>query len=403
MRLQQLAMTVMVVGSLVFLGGCGGTDSTASAAPEAASSVQTGNAAIASLVETGDPATDDTAAEASAAAEPIQLAAASTDRSGTPRIVVDDPIFDFGSMEVGEQREHSWVIRNEGTADLHITSVRPSCGCTNTAMADDIIPPGGSSTLSSVLDLPRQVGAVRKNIAIHSNDPQQGTVVVAFVGTATQAIVLDPQVLAFQNVEREAELTMTASLKAYEEGLTFNITEVSTGTDENFDASYETIEEGRHYEIIVKTRPPLHNDYLRDRVYIHTDHPTLNLIQLTVVANVLTDIISAPDVIRLNADHTDPIKRMILLRAGRVTDFTVTGVDLPDPAMSYEVTVRQQGMVYVEVDNIVAKPELEGTHIIVYTDAESVPEVRIPISVVGTGDRTLPSITSGASEADTSG
>jgi hypothetical protein len=404
MQFRVFAWVAACCGILV-LAACGSPEPTAAGAPEPPGA-RTGEAAIAALAPPADEPVA-TAAEADAgspdavpAEAPVQLAAA-TER-GTPRIVVEEPIFDFGSMEVGTKREHSWVIRNEGDADLHITSVRPSCGCTNTQMADDIIPPGGYSTLSSVLDLPRQVGPVRKNIAIYSNDPQQGTVVVAFTGTATQAIIMDPQVLAFQGLERDAAVTQTVDIYAYEDDLQFTLPQIRAESGEFFDASIETVEEGRRYRVHVTTKPPYSADYLRDRIYIWTDHEELQLLQLTVVGNVLNDIISMPDIIRLSADHEEPLKRMILLRAGRISNFKVTGVDLPNPGMSYEVTERQAGMVYVEVSNIVANPELSGTEIVIHTDAPSVPEIRVPITVVGSGDRTFPTLVTGSGEAPAS-
>jgi hypothetical protein len=404
MRFQRLAMGALACGAMVFLQACGAPEpsSAAPAATAAAASAKTGDEAIAALVSADEPAVEEAApeaavqeaveaVEASATDSPAVTVAQAADSSaqpvvaaaGTPRIVVDEPIYDFGRMETGQKREHQWTVRNAGDTDLIIHSVRPSCGCTNTAMADDVIPPGGSTTLTSVLDLPRQVGPVRKNIAISSNDPQQSTMMVAFVGEATQAIMIEPQVLSFQNIEPDAVETLTADIRSTEEGVTFNILDIGFREDGAFDVEYETVEEGLHYRLKVTTRPPLTGSHASEQIIVGTDNERATNVYLTAVATILTDIITAPDVIRLSALHTDPLKRMILLRGGRVTEFAITDVTLPHPDMTYTVTERLPGMLYVEVANIVAHPDLDGTEIIVHTDAPSVPEIRVPISVVG--------------------
>ena len=412
MRLYHWALSAVAAGAFVLLGACGAPESAAPVAA-ASSEVKTGDEAIAELAAVVDPVqseaspASDAAKAAVEATEPVEVAIAAEtvdtpeapepdaaspapvqvaqapQQGGTPRIAVDEPIFDFGRMEVGEKRDHTWTIRNMGDADLEIRNVRPSCGCTNTAVADDIVPPGGTTTLASTLDLPRQTGPVRKNIAIHSNDPQQGTLVVAFVGEATQAIVLDPPVITFQNIEQDEQASRTVEVRATEDDLSFQITGLDFATGQAFGAETETVEEGRHYRVHVSTLPPMAGSHISDYLTIETDHDRVSSLRLTMVANVLSDIVTAPDVLRLNAAHPEAIKRVILLRAGRVTEFTVTGVDLPDPDMEYTVNERQPGMLYIEVDNIVARPELDGTEVVVHLDAPSVPEVRIPITVVG--------------------
>lgn len=54
-----------------------------------------------------------------------QGAAADT-QSGVPKIVAADAAYDFGKVKSGEDVEHVWKIRNEGTADLFLLSAKGS-------------------------------------------------------------------------------------------------------------------------------------------------------------------------------------------------------------------------------------------------------------------------------------
>jgi len=50
---------------------------------------------------------------------------------GEPKlIVVGDKTHDFGDLKLNEKVNHTFTVKNEGTADLVILSARASCGCT---------------------------------------------------------------------------------------------------------------------------------------------------------------------------------------------------------------------------------------------------------------------------------
>jgi hypothetical protein len=59
-----------------------------------------------------------------------------------PRILCEEPTFDFGSRDASETVDHTFVLRNTGTADLEIKSVQPACGCTTAELEKKTVPPG---------------------------------------------------------------------------------------------------------------------------------------------------------------------------------------------------------------------------------------------------------------------
>lgn len=358
------------------------TDTTMPSRPEG----QVEAAVVDALLDAAEPSAPATARRNPAQPEVIQTAQA----AGSPRIVVEEPVFNFGSLEVGESIDHVWTIRNDGDVDLEISNVRAACGCTNTNLASRVIAPGESTTLSSTLEMPRQMGDVRKSIALSSNDPNARTTVVSFEGRATQAIAVEPHVLAFRDIDENALLTMSAEITS-QDGTAFQVEEVSAEQG-LFDLEWETVEQGTHYRVHVTTRPPFEASYVTDRISIKTDHPRLGTLQMAAVANVSRDLNTAPEVLRMSSATTGPINRMVLIRAGRVSEFSVTGVEVPDPEMTYEVTQRQPGMLYIEIKNIVAKPELNGAELIVHTDVPTMPEVRIPFEVVQTEEAITPGV-----------
>lgn len=51
-------------------------------------------------------------------------------QTGMPKISIDNREHDFGELNLKDKAEHTFVIKNEGTADLIILEAKPSCGCT---------------------------------------------------------------------------------------------------------------------------------------------------------------------------------------------------------------------------------------------------------------------------------
>jgi hypothetical protein len=86
-----------------------------------------------------------------------------------PKAVIAEPIFDAEAVPVGEKIVHDFVVRNEGTEPLEITSVRPACGCT-VAEFDRTIGPGGSGKIHAVLDTSTFAGPIAKNISVFTSD-----------------------------------------------------------------------------------------------------------------------------------------------------------------------------------------------------------------------------------------
>jgi hypothetical protein len=85
-----------------------------------------------------------------------------------PRCVIVDPEQDLGEF-TEPTRKHFLVIRNDGDAPLAVKKVHSNCGCVVSPMADPIIAPGETGTLS--LELAAAPGPRRVLVTLETNDP----------------------------------------------------------------------------------------------------------------------------------------------------------------------------------------------------------------------------------------
>ena len=98
---------------------------------------------------------------------------AATDQSGKPKIDVQQPVFEAGSLYRSKTKlEHAFDIKNTGNSDLKILSARPGCGCTVTKF-DQLIAPGADGKVYASVDVSHFKGPIEKYVDVETNDPVQ--------------------------------------------------------------------------------------------------------------------------------------------------------------------------------------------------------------------------------------
>ena len=126
----------------------------------------------------------------------------------SPDISVSPASYDFGTVQVGNAAEKDFVVSNVGGASLNITEV--SITGTNASefsvSADSCngttLTPGENCTVT-VAFRPQSAGAKNATLEIVSNDPDEGTVSVALLGTgalATYTLTLEKHGTGFAEV-----------------------------------------------------------------------------------------------------------------------------------------------------------------------------------------------------------
>jgi hypothetical protein len=91
-----------------------------------------------------------------------------------PKISIEPPSFDFGTVIGGRTVEKEFIIRNFGGEDLAIAKIVPSCGCTVVDQEfQKPIKAGSTGSFRLSLRVPPSPGHVVKSVIVKSNDPSQ--------------------------------------------------------------------------------------------------------------------------------------------------------------------------------------------------------------------------------------
>ncbi len=109
------------------------------------------------------------------------------------KLVVASPKFEFGTVFEGDVVKHEFEIVNEGDAELVISKVKTSCGCTVAEYTEDPIPPGGKGVVDIEFKTKSRKGAQKKTIFVHSNDPRNQQQKLYIQGKVQPQFWIDPR------------------------------------------------------------------------------------------------------------------------------------------------------------------------------------------------------------------
>lgn len=87
-----------------------------------------------------------------------------------PRTVFREYEHHFGKVEEGEKVSWQFVFENQGTADLVISNVSTTCGCTVSKYDKKPVKPGSRGKIEVVFDTEGRSGMQTKSISVMSND-----------------------------------------------------------------------------------------------------------------------------------------------------------------------------------------------------------------------------------------
>ncbi|HEY6331062.1 MAG TPA: DUF1573 domain-containing protein [Blastocatellia bacterium] len=271
-----------------------------------------------------------------------------------PKLWIEAMIHDFGNVDAGTPLRYSFKVRNDGTADLRIMSVAPSCGCTTTYY-DKTLAPGAEGKITLAIEhTVGYSGRVQKSATVTTNDPLQPRFSVSLqmmfkpspnqpaAGTASMppsAITkLGPFVLTPSNEWRSAvvrgESTGGIIDILIQNDKPAHITSVAPG-GADFNVTLKTVEDGKKYSVVIANNRELKAGHYTQKVRLMTDDKSVGEIPLNLELTVYPYVVAAPASIHLSTVDLQATSQInvppIYVQKVRGDDLLVTSVtsDLP--------------------------------------------------------------------------
>ncbi|MEM8929738.1 MAG: DUF1573 domain-containing protein [Acidobacteriota bacterium] len=204
-----------------------------------------------------------------------------------PKAVPKAPIEDFDIVPKGSVIEHAFEIKNDGTAPLVITDVRPSCGCT-VVNYDETIAPGATGQIQSAVDTTDFSGPISKSIAVFTNDPENPKLQLVVKAKVKPFVGVKPGYARYVYVKGE-EIRPLPQVVYSADGADFDILEVKAPYDylkvghrtaegeERFDKA-----EGPQHMIDIELGENAPIGALRQYVEVVTNHPKQPVVRIPI-------------------------------------------------------------------------------------------------------------------------
>ena len=297
-----------------------------------------------------------------------------------PRIFCEEPTFDFGSRDASETVDHTFVLKNTGTADLEIKRVQPACGCTTAEVEKKIVPPGESSRISAKLSLAGRGGSVQRPILVESNDPVDPNFQLVMKGIIGADFQITPSTMVLRKNTPDAAATGSAIVKM-QKNEPFEIL-TAKSESEKLKLQWEKIPDGNSYQVTAYLEGNLQPGEDVNKIFLETNSLRSKSLQIPVIVVEPKPIIAIPQKITINANRSDSVSRAIMLKSTTGEKLSINKVETPNPTITVSVDLTGDYGARIVLRNIQSKSIKIGQYIHIYLGSGQI--IQIPLELINT-------------------
>jgi hypothetical protein len=317
---------------------------------------------------------------------PLRLSTAAGAARPAPVIVCDECECFFGAVPNTEVIRHEFILANEGAAPLHIPAVRTDCGCVAARVDDDTLAPGEHTALRVIFKLKGRSGPQMRRIIVESNDPKAAQLVLALIGEALAPLEIKPGRIAWGIVHEAARVEKSCEIR-FAEGDETYITAVAP-EDPSFAAEFVSLKPRRVYRITVRTAPPLRPGSFQSTLRALTDHPRFKIIEIPMQGRVVGDIYAVPGEIVIPSRKRGTDAFSLMVYSGQEKKFKLLRAEPPAPEIKTTLRPMAGNRAWrIDIDNIMPSDKLNGTDLVIFTDSDATPVLKVPIRTPDAGER----------------
>lgn len=273
---------------------------------------------------------------------------------------------DFGAVARGAKTEFEFELTNIYEEDLHIASVRSSCGCTSPRITKADLKTWEKGAIVAQFNTRSFIGKKAAVVTVTIDKPYYAEVQLMVSGHIRSDIVVEPGEVQFGDVDQGSAKNTELSVQ-YVGRNSWKINDVRSQCD------YLTVklkrEEqgsgriGYRLDVGIKENAPVGN--IQQEIILVTDDRTYERISIPVFANVLPPLTIAPKTLDLGDLKPGEGKQQRLVVRGK-SPFTITEIVCEDPRFQFKVPTGEK-----------------GTHLVPFefTAAEEVGEIQQTITV----------------------
>jgi hypothetical protein len=276
---------------------------------------------------------------------------------------------DFGTVAKAAKTEYRFPIQNNLGQEIHIASVRASCGCTTPIVETETIKGGETGYVTARFNTGSFFGQRSATLTVVIDRPRYAEVQVTVKGYVRTDVVFNPGEVNFGTIEAGEPQTKTVALE-YAGRSDWRITNVRSPS-EFISAEVKEANRGNgrvSYELEVSVKEGAPVGPLQNELILETNDQRLKSVALRYTADVQPLLSVSPKNVDLkDIAPGESIQQRIVVRGAK--PFRVTGITLDGFTIDYQSSDEAKAMHLIPV-TITAGKEVLGnsSSLIIKTD-----------------------------------
>ena len=248
------------------------------------------------------------------------------------RKMFEETRHDFGAVARGAKAEFRFNLKNVYLEDVHIASVRSSCGCTSPTIEHDLLKTYERGAILATFNTRSFNGQKSATVTVTFDKPFYAEVQLQVSGFIRTDVVLSPGGAEFGAIDSGAEAAKRIAI-VHEGRSDWAITEIKSGSP-YVEAIAEETSRGAGrvgYDLTVMITPDAPPGYIKEQLIIVTNDRGATEFPVDVEARVISDLTISPASLFLGAlKPGQKVTKQVVVQAKK--PFRITGVSCEDDA-----------------------------------------------------------------------
>jgi len=244
--------------------------------------------------------------------------------------------FDFGSVAKAGKVEHQFVITNLYKDDVHIASVRSSCGCTQPRIGKDILKSHEQGAVIAAFNTRAFSGQRGATVTVTIDRPMFAEVTLNVRGYIRTDVVLDPNQVSFGSVSEGNPMHKKVRIEyAGRNDWKIMGTKISSPY-----LSADVKEIGRNgnrasYELDVELKPGAPAGYLQNQILVTTNDRRGTEFPVNVEGLIVADLTVSPTALMLGTlQPGQTVTKQIVVKGSK--DFKIVEIRCNNDAFRFQ-------------------------------------------------------------------
>ena len=246
-------------------------------------------------------------------------------------------LHDFGALSRNAKAEHAFTFENKFEENVHIASVRSSCGCTKPVVDNPIVRPGEHGSIVAQFNTRSFIGHKSAMITVVFDQPYYAEVQLTVTGQIRSDIVTDPGEVQFGEVPIGKQLSKTIKI-SYAGRPDWKIVDVR-GQSNHLEVRLNQ-EPGKGatvaYSMTVKLKETAPAGEMQEEIVVITNDKQNEKFSLPVLANIRPPVSVSPAVVALGSVAPNSVaKDRLIVRSEK--PFSITEISCDDKRIQFQI------------------------------------------------------------------